>query len=192
MARKPHAYHFIYKTTCNITNKFYIGMHSTSNLEDGYLGSGTRITYSIRKYGKENHNREILEHFTTRESLKLREIEIINSDLLKNPLCINLCLGGAGTRYGATFPNRKSSPLSESHRANLSKAMKGIAGTYERTPEIREKIANTLKDQKQSEETRKKRSESQKKYWKDNPEAKEKKIESTLSGWETRRRHQRQ
>ena len=49
--KKPHI-HYIYKTTCNITNKYYIGMHSTSNLEDGYLGSGKRLRYSIRKYGK--------------------------------------------------------------------------------------------------------------------------------------------
>jgi hypothetical protein len=32
-------YHFIYKTTCLITNKYYIGMHSTDDLEDGYVGS---------------------------------------------------------------------------------------------------------------------------------------------------------
>lgn len=27
-------YHYIYKTTCSITNRFYVGMHSTNNLED--------------------------------------------------------------------------------------------------------------------------------------------------------------
>lgn len=27
-------YHFIYRITCLITKKFYIGMHSTDNLED--------------------------------------------------------------------------------------------------------------------------------------------------------------
>lgn len=30
-------YHYIYKTTCLITNRYYIGMHSTDNLEDGYI-----------------------------------------------------------------------------------------------------------------------------------------------------------
>lgn len=47
-------YHYIYKTTCTITSKFYIGMHSTDNLEDGYVGSGKRLWYSINKHGKEN------------------------------------------------------------------------------------------------------------------------------------------
>ena len=55
MARKKPHIHYIYKTTCNVTKRYYIGMHSTTNLEDGYLGSGKRLRYSIRKYGKENH-----------------------------------------------------------------------------------------------------------------------------------------
>lgn len=192
MPRQPYKYHFIYKTVNLLNSKFYIGMHSTNNLEDGYLGSGSTISKSIKKYGKENFSKTIIEYCLDREELRLKEAEYITEDLIKDPLCMNIRLGGDKGSYGSIQRNRKSSPLSESHRANLSKAMKGIAGRYERTPEIREKIANTLKDQKQSEETRKKRSESQKKYWKDNPEAKEKKIESTLSGWETRRRRQRQ
>jgi hypothetical protein len=48
---KSKKFHFIYKTTNLLNNKFYIGMHSTSNLKDGYLGSGTHLRYAIRKYG---------------------------------------------------------------------------------------------------------------------------------------------
>lgn len=89
-------YHYIYKTTCIITNKFYIGMHSTDNLEDGYIGSGKRLWYSINKHGKDNHVCEILEFLESREFLKEREREIINIELLNDSMCMNLMIGGGG------------------------------------------------------------------------------------------------
>lgn len=80
-------YHYIYKTTCIITNKFYIGMHSTDNLEDSYIGSGKRLWHSINKHGKENHVCEILEFLPNRSSLKAREKEIVNKELINEELC---------------------------------------------------------------------------------------------------------
>jgi len=71
-------------------------MHSTDDLEDGYLGSGKRLWYSIKKYGKENHVREIVEFFSDRESLKKQEIQIITEDLIDDKLCMNLRKGGSG------------------------------------------------------------------------------------------------
>ena len=35
MARKEKQYHFIYKTTNLLSGKYYLGMHSTDNLQDG-------------------------------------------------------------------------------------------------------------------------------------------------------------
>lgn len=102
MARKQKTIHYIYKTTCLVTNRYYIGMHSTSNLEDGYMGSGKRLRYSIRKYGVENHKKEILEFYETRELLIKREIEIVNELLINDELCMNLANGGTGG-YGAKF-----------------------------------------------------------------------------------------
>jgi len=94
MPRKKHEYHYIYKTTNILNNRYYIGMHSTSNLEDGYLGSGRRIRDSINKYGKDNHIKEILEFLPNRKFLTLREEEIVNNELLIDPLCMNLRIGG--------------------------------------------------------------------------------------------------
>jgi hypothetical protein len=71
-------------------------MHSTSNLKDGYLGSGKRLHSSIRKYGIKNFSIEILEYKPDRESLAKRELEIVNEDFLKNPFCMNLIQGGTG------------------------------------------------------------------------------------------------
>lgn len=126
MPRKQYLYHFIYKTTNLINDKFYVGMHSTFNLDDRYMGSGTQLCYSINKYGRENFKCEILEFLPDRESLRKREHEIVNIELLDNHLSMNICLGGSGARYGTIFPDRKSSPLSESHKANISKSCAGI------------------------------------------------------------------
>ncbi len=103
MPRKQKKYHFIYKTTCLITNKYYIGMHSTDNLEDGYLGSGKKLWYSLNKYGKEKHKIEKLEFFKNRKKLKEREKQMVNEELLHDPLCMNLKEGGNG---GGGFWNK--------------------------------------------------------------------------------------
>lgn len=90
-------YHFIYKTTCLFTNRYYIGMHSTENLKDGYIGSGKRLWRSIRKHGKENHICEIIEFLDSRKELSIREAQIINEELIGDDLCMNLNLGGNGS-----------------------------------------------------------------------------------------------
>jgi len=71
-------------------------MHSTSNLDDGYFGSGKVLKRSLNKYGKKNHSIEILEWFLDRSSLKTREAELVNESLVSDPLCMNLQLGGGG------------------------------------------------------------------------------------------------
>lgn len=101
---RDHKYHYIYKTTCSVTGKYYIGMHSTSNLDDGYIGSGQRLWKSIKKHGKENHSIEILEWLPDRSSLKAREKELVNESLLSDPMCMNLALGGGG---GVTYTDKQ-------------------------------------------------------------------------------------
>ncbi len=94
--RRERKYHYIYKTTCKVTEKFYVGMHSTDNLEDGYMGSGKRLWRSIHKHGIENHEKEILEFLPNRSSLKKREKEIVNEQFLEDQMCMNLQIGGGG------------------------------------------------------------------------------------------------
>ena len=96
MPRKAHKYHYIYKTTCNVNGRYYIGMHSTSILEDGYMGSGKRLRRSLIKHGIENHTKEILEFLDDRKSLAIRESEIVNVQSIEDPLCMNLKPGGFG------------------------------------------------------------------------------------------------
>jgi hypothetical protein len=136
MARKQRNIHYIYKTTCNVTGRYYVGMHSAYNLEDSYMGSGKRLRYSIRKHGVENHTKEILEFLATREELVLREIEIVTKELVENPMCMNLREGGTGgfsseqQKFNAIKSNEKQKFLREDAEwvnkksESLSKAIK--------------------------------------------------------------------
>lgn len=96
MPRKQKKIHYLYKTTCLITQNYYIGIHSTSNIDDGYMGSGKRLRRSIRKYGVNNHKKEILEFYPNRESLIESEKSVVNSFLLLDNKCMNLKNGGTG------------------------------------------------------------------------------------------------
>lgn len=49
----------IYKITNLLNNKIYIGLDSKNNVE--YYGSGKLIKQAIRKYGKENFKKEIID-----------------------------------------------------------------------------------------------------------------------------------
>ncbi|MFW6377455.1 MAG: GIY-YIG nuclease family protein [bacterium] len=54
--------YIIYKIINLINYKFYIGKHKCEFEEfDGYLGSGLNLQRAIKKYGKENFKREIIE-----------------------------------------------------------------------------------------------------------------------------------
>lgn len=89
-------YHFLYKTECKITNKYYIGVHSTDNLNDGYLGSGKLILESIKKYGKENHTIEVIKFFSNKKDKFKSEKEFITRDMLNDSMCLNISYGGYG------------------------------------------------------------------------------------------------
>jgi hypothetical protein len=89
-------HHFTYKTTNLINGRYYLGMHSTNRLDDGYLGSGKRLYYELNKYGRDNFKFEILEQFNSREELVQAEINLITEQDVKNPNCLNLKPGGSG------------------------------------------------------------------------------------------------
>lgn len=96
MARKQKTIHYIYKTTCLVTSRYYIGMHSTCNIDDGYMGSGKRLRYSIQKHGVDNHKKEIIEFFETRDLLIEAEKKSITPDMITDNNCMNLKEGGTG------------------------------------------------------------------------------------------------
>jgi hypothetical protein len=132
---KLKKYHYLYKTTNLLNCKFYIGIHSTNNLNDGYLGSGKRLKYSIKKYGKENFKSEILEFFDNREILIEKEKQIVNDELLLNSHCMNLRYGGDG---GSQPPKILRKWIDAGKLAYLKK--------LSIDPEFKEKCLNKLKN----------------------------------------------
>lgn len=161
-------YHYLYKTTNLINGNYYVGIHSTYEMKDGYLGSGTRLWNSIYKYGKENFIKEELEFFESREELVQREKEIVNEQLLQDSLCMNLKPGGDGgfcseehkkkwIKVGSDAGNKKQKELWESDKDWIEK-QKEIRKNYWNDPEYRKKalVGFSFKDKKHSNETKNK------------------------------------
>jgi group I intron endonuclease len=116
--------HILYKTTNLINQKFYIGMHSTKNKDDGYLGSGKIVLQAIKKYGRENFKKEILAICESRSQLAALEKTIISESLLKDPLCMNLKVGGEG---GGLAGSGCGMPIGYKH-SHVTKQKISIAG----------------------------------------------------------------
>ena len=93
--------HTVYKTTNKLNNKIYIGVHSTKNINDGYIGSGTYLRKAIKKHGKENFERIILNNFDTREKALDKESELVNATFVLREDTYNLVLGGGGASLGS-------------------------------------------------------------------------------------------
>lgn len=106
--------HLVYKTTNTINGKYYIGIHSTEDINDGYLGSGTLLGKAMRKYGRKSFQREILSEWETREDAKVEERRLVD---ITDPMTYNMVPGGL------TPPNtkgRKRTPRQiELHRAKM-------------------------------------------------------------------------
>lgn len=102
--------YYIYEIKNNINGKIYIGAHETANLDDNYMGSGHLIKRAIKRYGKENFSKTILEFFSTREEMYNREQQIITSGFLLREDVYNIALGGCG---GSMKQNQK--PFKQKH-----------------------------------------------------------------------------
>jgi hypothetical protein len=100
-------FYYLYKITNNINNKIYVGIHKTVSLNDGYFGSGLNINRAIKKYGKENFIKEILEFFNNEQEMFAREKDIVNSNFINDPTTYNIVEGGHGSfSYINSLPNQ--------------------------------------------------------------------------------------
>ena len=89
-------YHYFYKITNRLNGHYYYGVHSTYNLDDGYMGSGKRLHIAYKKYGIECFEKEILKFFNTRKECEEYEESVVNEILIADDNCYN-CVPGGGT-----------------------------------------------------------------------------------------------
>jgi group I intron endonuclease len=89
-------HYYLYKVTNLVNSRFYVGVHKTRDMDDGYMGSGKVIQQAIEKYGIENFQKEILEVFDNSKAMYDREKEIVTEEFLKTEDVYNLRLGGNG------------------------------------------------------------------------------------------------
>lgn len=146
----------IYKITNLINNKIYIGKDESNR--KNYFGSGKLIKRSLKKYGKENHKKEILEEVNNKE--KLIELEKYWIKKLKSydkDIGYNISMGGDG---GNTMSNN---PNLEEIKKKISNTLKGRIFSEEhklkirenhnsKNPLVREKLSKALKGRKKSKE----------------------------------------
>ena len=98
-------YHFVYKITNNVNSKIYVGVHSTNNINDGYMGSGKIFRNAFQKYGRESFSREILGFFYTRQAAYSEEERIVDSDFIKREDTYNIVIGGGLLGSGPDHPS---------------------------------------------------------------------------------------
>jgi hypothetical protein len=90
----------IYKITNHTNGKYYIGRHATKDVNDSYMGSGIGIKNAINKYGIENFTKEIIAETENADALWDLEKEIVNEDVVKDPMSYNMSYGGKHYLHG--------------------------------------------------------------------------------------------
>lgn len=145
----------LYKTTNLITGKYYLGVHDT-NINRSYLGSGKKLQFAIKKYGRENFKRETLASFEFEHEAFEAEAQMVTLDLVKDRMCYNVALGGRG---GAI---RRGMKNSNDHNHKIQMRLLGNKnGAGRRTDEARSAISRGRKGIQFSEEHRRNLSLSQ-------------------------------
>ncbi|WP_418513715.1 NUMOD3 domain-containing DNA-binding protein [Corallibacter sp.] len=134
-------YHYTYITVNQLTGQSYIGIHSTDNLDDGYMGSGYRLCNAIKKHGKGNFKTTILQFYPTRKEALKAEEYIVDDTFINFDWTYNLTTGGQGFSskedhpyFGKKRPKehciaisegRKGIVFSDEHLENMSKCRMG-------------------------------------------------------------------
>lgn len=131
--------HIIYKTI-SPSGKYYIGRHSTSDLNDGYLGSGKWVR-SVND--KSSLTREILAYANSFDELKLLEEQFISKHI-DDPNNMNFNDKSVGFPTGDLNWNRTEDAKLIKRERKLGVSMEEEYGV-EKAKLIKEKIASSMR-----------------------------------------------
>jgi len=116
--------YFLYKTVNKINGKFYIGVHKTEDINDGYLGSSLHLDRAINKYGKENFKREIIAYFSSEKEMLEAEKNLVTSVFIKENKDKIYNLNGGGE--GSWTYNNHINPERHERRKNAADRLKEL------------------------------------------------------------------
>jgi group I intron endonuclease len=171
--------YYIYKITNLCNDKIYIGIHKTQSLDDGYMGSGKLLKAAIKKYGKDNFKKEVLETFKNEKDMIAREQELVTEEFISSEDNYNIMLGGKfgslernnlsfkGKRHSETTIEKiRSASIGRNHSEETKKKISENnfsktdpekqkehakkAGSYVRSEEHKRKISEAIKNKLQS------------------------------------------
>jgi hypothetical protein len=111
----------IYKTTNKVTGRIYVGKEKNNNPE--YIGSGIILKQAIKKYGRENFSKDILQICKDKKEWLQAEKDWIKKLNSRDRLIgYNIALGGDGGKTTEIPWNKgkKLPPLSEEAKKHLS------------------------------------------------------------------------
>jgi hypothetical protein len=145
-------YHFTYLTINTVNNKFYLGKHTTKDLNDGYIGSGTAFLNAIKKHGQSNFQHYRLQFLNTAQDAYVAEALMITEDVLKKykdelKVCYNLKTGGGGGVLSEESKEKHRQAMKESHaRPEYKEKLRQAMKENRARPEVKEKISKTTKE----------------------------------------------
>lgn len=119
-------YYYTYKVQCTAVgweDYYYLGKHVTTNLDDGYKGSGTKLQEYYKQYPND-YIFTILEFYTNKTELNKAEQKLIGDLWKTDPYCLNCNAGGVGS-WKAACEYWKCRPHSEETKRKMSESLRG-------------------------------------------------------------------
>ena len=174
---------YTYQTICEVSGKSYVGVHKTTNLNDGYIGCGIfkpsdawRSKYpfhrAVKKYGYASFKRHILSFYDTYDEALAEERYIVSKEWVKNDINYNCALGGRGS--GIYF-------MSDESKKEMYEKISVKKIGVKRPDYVRAKISLKHKGKKLSESHKANLKKSNARHWLGKPRSEETKIKQSIT-----------